>query len=307
MQNSSLLKDQFLSRIVSPTREMAAYEALWEKDSASFKKLADKFKSCDDCLPSDLVSEREIEQALLDLNEILEEYKVGKFGIRVNRLNEYPDKLRDARNPIEVLYYQGFWNLIETPCVAVVGARNVSSDGVRRTRKLVKMLVKDGFTIVSGLAEGVDKTAHLAAIEYGGQTIGVIGTPLSHCYPKTNAPLQRLIKENYLLLSQVPFKKYLSQDYRINRSFFPERNITMSALTQATIIVEASDTSGTLYQARAAIAQGRKLFILDSCFLNPAITWPEKYLKKGAIRVKDYEDIRKELDLDVRESYSAGC
>jgi hypothetical protein len=80
-----------------------------------------------------------------------------------------------------------------------------------------------------------------------------------------------------------------------NRYFFPERNITMSALTEATIIVEAGETSGTLIQARAALQQGRKLFILDSCFTNPALTWPEKFVKRGAIRVRDYDDIKTAL------------
>ena len=70
----------------------------------------------------------------------------------------------------------------------------------------------------------------------------------------------------------------------------------MSALTQATIIVEASETSGTLIQARAALAQGRKLFILDNCFLNPNIRWPQIFLDKGAIRVKKIEDILNNLD-----------
>jgi DNA processing protein len=69
----------------------------------------------------------------------------------------------------------------------------------------------------------------------------------------------------------------------------------MSAMTEATVIIEASDTSGTLYQARAALAQGRKLFILDSCFKNSDITWPEKFAKKGAIRVSTFEDIQAHL------------
>ena len=69
----------------------------------------------------------------------------------------------------------------------------------------------------------------------------------------------------------------------------------MSAISMATVIIEASDTSGTLYQARAAIAQNRKLFILDSCFHNNSITWPERFNKKGAIRVKSYDDIRNSL------------
>ncbi len=70
----------------------------------------------------------------------------------------------------------------------------------------------------------------------------------------------------------------------------------MSALTQATVIVEASDTSGTLYQARAALAQERKLFILDSCFQNSKISWPERFAQKGAIRVKEYADIKEHLE-----------
>lgn len=280
-------------------REMAAYEALWDRDKATFKSIADGVREHPGALPSDFVTQDNIEKYSARLQEIFEQFHVRRFGIRVHGANEYPEKLRDARHPIEVLYYQGFWNLVETPSVAVVGARKVSEEGVRRTRKLVKNLVSDGFTIVSGLAEGVDCAAHNAAIEAGGQTIGVIGTPLSHYYPKENKALQERIRENYLLISQVPFKRYIEQDYRLNRSFFPERNITMSALTQATVIIEASDTSGTLYQARAALAQGRKLFILESCFLNPKISWPEKYLRKGAIRVKEYEDIRRELIPDV--------
>jgi DNA processing protein len=85
----------------------------------------------------------------------------------------------------------------------------------------------------------------------------VIGTPLSRVYPKDNAELQRKIAREFLLISQVPVKRYERQDYRRNRLFFPERNITMSALTEATIIVEAGETSGTLIQARAALNQGR--------------------------------------------------
>ena len=94
----------------------------------------------------------------------------------------------------------------------------------------------------------------------------MIGTPLSHAYPQDNAELQRKIATDFLLISQVPVKRYETSGFPLNRLFFPERNITMSALTEATIIVEAGETSGTLIQARAALHQGRKLFILDSCF-----------------------------------------
>jgi DNA processing protein len=160
---------------------------------------------------------------------------------------------------------------------------------------MTKFLVKDGFTIVSGLASGIDTMAHSTAIENGGRTIAVIGTPLNQVYPKENEGLQKLIAKEHLLVSQVPFLRYSSQGIKGNRLFFPERNKTMSALTEATIIIEASETSGTLVQARAALQQGRHLFILDSCFHNKDITWPLRFERQGAIRVKDYEDIKKVL------------
>ncbi|PRD13959.1 DNA-processing protein DprA [Pantoea coffeiphila] len=282
---------------ISPFEEMAAYEALWTEKGATFKTIADKFRQAPQgAVPSDLVSGSTIAAFKARLKEIMSRYALENIGIRVHGASEYPEKLRDARHPIEVLYYQGWWDLVNTRSVAVVGSRKVSEEGARRTRRLVKCLVEDGFTIVSGLAEGVDTNAHQAALALGGKTIAVIGTPLSHNYPKQNSELQRNIRDNYLLISQVPFQRYLDQDYRSNRIFFPERNITMSALTEATIIIEASETSGTLTQARAALAQGRKLFILESCFQNSSITWPAKFEALGAIRVKDYEDIRKNLE-----------
>jgi DNA processing protein len=274
---------------------MAAYEALWSEAGSSFKKIADKFRTAPDAIPSDLVPEAKIEEFAKLLQIVLAKHDVKKFGVRVHGAGEYPEKLRDAKHPIELLYYQGWWELINTPSIAVVGARKVSEEGARRTRKIVKFLVDDGYTIVSGLADGVDTAAHRAALEFNGKTIAVIGTPLSHAYPKNNLELQNKIRDEHLIISQVPFSAYIDSHYKVTRSFFPARNITMSALTQATVIIEASDTSGTLYQARAAINQGRKLFILDSCFQNKDITWPEKYEKKGAIRVKDYSDIKSHL------------
>ncbi|KGD60733.1 SMF protein [Alcanivorax jadensis T9] len=277
---------------------MAAYEALWIRDGATFKRIADKFRQHPDFLPSDFVSEKELETAKSFLNEaVLSQPNGLNLGIRINGSFEYPQKLRDAKNPIEVFYFCGNWDLVFSKAIAIVGARKVSEDGVRRTKKLAKMLVAEGYTVVSGLAEGVDTAAHTAAIESGGNTIAVIGTPLNHIYPRKNKDLQDLISKEHLLISQVPFLKYKQQDYRANRNFFPERNVTMSALTEATIIVEASDTSGTLYQARAALAQGRKLFILESCFNNKKITWPERFEKKGAHRVKTFEDIKRALKI----------
>ena len=83
--------------------------------------------------------------------------KVQKFGVRVLGAGEYPDRLRDADRPPAVFYYRGWWDLVNSRSVAVVGTRTPSDEGLRRARKLVKALVKDGFTIVSGLAKGIDR------------------------------------------------------------------------------------------------------------------------------------------------------
>nr|MCH9852291.1 DNA-protecting protein DprA [Alphaproteobacteria bacterium] len=134
------------------------------------------------------------------------------------------------------------------------------------------------------------------AINNGGKTIAVMGVPISRYYPTKNRDLQDEIAKNHLLLSHVPvLRSYQQQDTRKLNFFFPERNSIMSALSQASIIVEASDTSGTLIQAKQALKQGRQLFILDSCFNNSDLKWPYQFLEKGAIRVKEPEDIIKNL------------
>ena len=284
----------FEARAVSPFREMGAYEAMWCKSGTTFNSLAKQFASRPGSLPSDFVSPDEAQECAVFVGRKFEEADI-KFGVRVHGAGEYPSKLRDAASPIEVLYYQGWWDLAASRSVAVVGTRRPSPEGLARTRRLVRHLVEEDFTVVSGLAAGIDTMAHQTAMEENGRAIAVIGTPLSHSYPRENSELQRHIAENFLVVSQVPLKRYESQTYRHNRSFFPERNVTMSALTEATIIVEAGETSGTLFQARAAIRQNRKLFILDSCFQNPQLTWPSEFEAKGAVRVKDYDDIRRIL------------
>ena len=282
-------------RAVSPFVEMGAYETMWCEPKTTFASLARQFETSPHGLPSDFVTEEEALECANYVKGRFEQADVRRFGVRVQGAGEYPPQLRDAANPIALLYYQGWWDLVASPSIAIVGTRNPSDEGLIRTRRLVRELVADDYTIVSGLATGIDTMAHRTAIDENGRTIAVIGTPLSHSYPKENAGLQRHIAENFLLISQIPLKLYEGRDYRHNRSFFPERNVTMSALTEATVIVEAGETSGTLSQARAALRQGRKLFILDSCFQDPERTWPARFEARGAIRVRGYDDIRRNL------------
>lgn len=285
----------FEARAILPARELGAYEALWARDGTSFKQLATMFRDHPGSVPSDFVSKANAEQhSRLALGAIQAE-GIKHFGIRVHGAGEYPEKLRDAEHPVELLYFQGNWDLTSSRCVAIVGTRRPSEEGVRRATKITRSLVKEGFTVVSGLAQGIDTVAHTTAIETGGQTIAVLGTPITRYYPPESKALQQRIADDYLVISQVPIVRYSRQTFHGNRFFFPERNVTMSALTEATVIVEAGETSGTLIQARHAIRQCRKLFILDSCFRDPKLTWPAKYLERGAIRVTDFDEVMKHL------------
>jgi DNA processing protein len=292
-----LISQDFAERAVSPFLELGAYESLWDAQSATFKSIADLFAKRAGAIPSDFVEHSRASKYASDVHARLRDAGVKKFGVRVHGAGDYPERLRIADHPVELLYFQGWWDLVNSPrSVAVVGTRKPSMDSLARTRKLVKSLLQDDFTIVSGLAAGVDTAAHTTALKYGGRTIAVLGTPLSKSYPGSNAKLQKEIAERHLLISQVPVKRYSNQKNPVaNNFFFPERNITMSALTDATIIVEAGETSGTLVQARHALKQGRKLFILESNFRDAELKWPHIFEERGAIRVADYDDIRRQL------------
>jgi DNA processing protein len=293
----------FMAKPVSPFREIGAYEAMWDQDKPpSFRSIAEKFRAHPGSVPSDFVEPATALRYAELVLQTVSRARLEGFGVRVNGAGEYPPRLRDAINPVELLYFQGWWDLVEDRAVAVVGTRKPSPEGIARTRNLVTKLVEDGFTIVSGLAAGIDTVAHSTAIAAGGRTIAVIGTPLSQSYPKANKELQSVISKDFLVISQVPFCRYGRQTPLLNRLFFPERNITMAALTEATIIVEAGETSGTLIQAKAALQQKRKLMILDNCFRKSDLTWPAKYAERGAIRVADYEDIRLNLGSETNKN-----
>ncbi len=191
-----------------------------------------------------------------------------------------PEKI-DRRSRSVLLYMAGDLSLLRSPCVAVVGTRAVSPDGVRRTRKLASMLARWQIVVVSGLAIGVDTEAHTAALAARGRTIAVIGTPMDRCNPRGNAPLQEEIYRKHLLISQF---EWGSPVYPAN---FPQRNRTMAALCDATVIIEASDTSGTLHQAVECVNLGRPLFILRSLVNDNRVSWPAKFLHYPTVHVLD--------------------
>ncbi|MDR1147093.1 MAG: DNA-protecting protein DprA [Spirochaetaceae bacterium] len=283
---------------ISPYKEIIAYEYLWSKPNSSVKTIAEKL-SRKDILPSEVVEEEknalfsDVDQRTSEIRAFIDKkLKIPpRFSVLLKESPQYPEKLLDAKHPIDLFYYRGNPDLVNKKCVSIVGTRQLSDDGVKRTQQLIREFSNYNITIVSGLARGADTIALHEAIRHNLSVVGVIGTPIDRYYPRENRDLQELIASEHLLISQVPFFKYENQPFETKKIYFVERDATMAAVSDATVIVEASDTSGTLKQAQACIEQGRKLFILNSCFENQNIKWPAKYEKKGAIRVRSFLDI----------------
>jgi DNA processing protein len=160
--------------------------------------------------------------------------------------------------------------------VSVVGSRDATPEGLARARTLAGALAARDVVVVSGLAAGIDTQAHQAAVDAGGATIAVLGTPLDVCFPKENQALLDTIIENHLAVSQFatgsPFQK----------KNFPIRNRTMALLSDATIIVEAGEGSGTIHQGWEALRLGRPLFLLESLMKRGDLKWPVEMQHYGA-------------------------
>lgn len=178
-------------------------------------------------------------------------------GIRVITMldAEYPANLRAADDRPPLVFLAGAYKPRDSKSVAVIGARRPSPAGLMLGRAVAEHLVKDGYTVVSGLAAGIDTAAHTAALDRGGRTIAVIGTGLRRCYPAVNLELQRRIAREGAVISR------FFPDAGPTRHSFPLRNAVMSGLTLATVVIEASERSGARTQARFALAQGRPVLL----------------------------------------------
>lgn len=213
-----------------------------------------------------------------------------RFG-RAPGTDKQMDLLRSYGAKDVFVHYSGDIRFLSSPVVSIVGTRDISAEGIKRANRLSKELATAGVVVMSGLAKGVDSVAHSAAIAAGGKTAAVIGTPLDRAYPAENADLQHEIYTHHLLLS--PF----AVGEQVYRSNFPARNRVMALLSDATVIVEASDTSGTLHQAAECQRSGRWLFIMKSVADDPKLTWPSKFLNNPRTAVlESTNDILEALD-----------
>ena len=187
-----------------------------------------------------------------------------------------------------VLHVAGDVDLLRTsPKVAVVGSRRASHEGLTNATRVAETLVGLGATVVSGLAEGIDTAAHKAALRARGRTFAVIGTGLDVACPRGNRRLQQHLMANFAVVSQ-----FRTGSPPANRNF-PQRNRTMALLSDALLIVEASQKSGTISQGWETLRLGRTLFLLEPVARNPALSWPAEMRRYGAevLRLEDLDHI----------------
>lgn len=198
---------------------------------------------------------------------------------------DYPRLLLEIADPPPLLYYRGEVDWRENqgicPLVAIVGTRSPTEYGRRWTRRLTQALVQAGFTIVSGLAEGIDTLAHQTCLESGGRTLGVMATGVNKIYPSSNRTLARQILSQGLVLSEYPANT--SPD----RTNFPRRNRIIAGLCRATLVLEAGEKSGALITARLANDYGRDVYALPGSLDYPQSRGCLNLLQKGAQMILD--------------------
>jgi DNA processing protein len=201
----------------------------------------------------------------------------------------YPALLRDIPSPPAALYADGDAESLWLPQLAIVGSRNPTAGGVENARAFAAELVASGLAITSGLAAGIDGTAHAAAMAAGGCTIAVTGTGLDRVYPATNRQLAAAIRTQGVLVSEFP------PGTGPQRAHFPSRNRIISGLSLGVLVIEAGLNSGSLITARLAIEQGREVFALPGSIHNPMSKGCHRLIRDGAMLVESVADIVQEL------------
>jgi len=207
----------------------------------------------------------------------------------------YPMLLGKITNPPFVLYGKGKLDFLNEKAIGVVGTRRTTQYGREVTRLLTSELIAAGFTIVSGLAIGIDAVSHRTAIENGGKTIAVLGCGVDCCNPSTNQFLYNsIIQSDSCIVSEVPLGNAPT------RGLFPARNRIIAGLSLGVLVTEGAEDSGSLITADYAFKNNRKVFAVPGPITSSLSKGPYKLLKKGARLVTRIEDILEELGIDSR-------
>ncbi|HBR56896.1 MAG TPA: DNA-protecting protein DprA [Blastocatellia bacterium] len=238
------------------------------------------------------IMKREFEdKALAEFEE------VKKLGGDVLILDDgsYPPLLREIADPPITLYVRGDWQAcFEQPCVAVIGSRMCSTYGQNAAEMLSRDLASRGICIVSGLARGIDTSAHLGAVRGGGRTVAVLGTGLDGIYPKENKKLvDEILAGGGAVVTQFPLGTPPLKDN------FPYRNRIISGLCMGILIVEASERSGSLITARLAMEQNREVMAVPGNITSRNSFGTNYLIKAGAKLVQQWQDVVAELPAEI--------
>ncbi len=216
------------------------------------------------------------------------EWKNAQFcnaGILLWKHEAYPQMLRALIDAPSLLYYRGNLSLLSTPCLAIVGSRKCSAEGVKIAGTMARELSKVGITIVSGMAQGIDRVAHMAALANLGKSIGVLGTGIDIFYPLSNEDVYRKLYLEGLLISEfAPQTKPIGSN-------FPVRNRIVSGLCFGVLVIEGKNNSGSLITARLALDQNREVYAIPGPATAVTSLGCHDLIRQGAKPVFNAEDI----------------
>jgi len=210
----------------------------------------------------------------------------------------YPERLRTIFDPPQILYVKGELLPQDSTAISVVGSRRATNYGKSICEQLSRQLAANGFTIVSGFARGIDSIAHREALAVGGRTIAVMGNGLSFIYPAENEKLMTEITASGACISEFPMS------VPPMGTNFPRRNRVISGVSLGTLVIEASEKSGSLITARLAVEQGREVFAVPGEVSSKMSKGVHNLIKQGAALVETVEDIIECLSIDIPETPS---
>jgi DNA processing protein len=203
--------------------------------------------------------------------------------------DDFPELLEQIPAPPEQLFVNGDPAALHLPAIAIVGSRNPTQGGLRNAFEFARHLGRQGFCIVSGLAQGIDTAAHQGALEAGAMTVAFLGHGVDRVYPASNHGLAREVARRGALVSEFPLGMHPA------RELFPQRNRLISGLSLGTLVVEAARRSGSLITARLASEQGREVFAVPGSIHNPLSRGCHRLIREGAKLVETADDIVAEL------------
>ena len=284
------------------TKERFAYLKLALSQNVgpiTFKELIKHFKSADKAIENILDFKFKSSKRVIKLapdSFVYEQLETAqKTGAQILFLEDedYPNLLKYIEDAPPVLFIYGNKTLLNQKSISIVGSRNASLNGISLAKKTAYDLASQNISVISGLAKGIDRAAHegaLAAQNSSGSTIAVLGTGVDVLYPRENKDIYDKIKEQGLLISEMPFGT------KPTPSAFPRRNRIISGLSYGTLVVEASLMSGSLITAREALSQGREVFAIPGSPLDSRAAGPNQLIKDGAHLVSCAENILDIID-----------